>query len=792
MTAAGSMQTGSHRKMRHLMSGRIRHGIAGALWACLLFGVTPTLESTDWGVQAAHAQSASTQLDTIETDLGRIESSVLEAEFISSKFSAEDRLGDARIAHGLGQYDRASYLFLDVISRTSSTSFPGYREALYLLADSLYQQRNYIGARTYLKQLRGMGPGEYYQEGLGKLLEIAYATNNYDGIETIYNELGSSNKPGLAYLRAKTLYEQERYTDAAQAFTEASKDKEFAYKATYFAGVALVEAGKLDEATARFNKLSERVPEGLDDYHIYNLAHMALGRVAYEQERYEEALNHYATVDRRDEVFISAMYESAWANIQLGKFEQAQNMIDILISAEPDVDTYTKAMLLGADLAQRNKKYERALAAYESLLERYDPVRTQLFAFAMEREDLKGYFQGLIRDDLTLQIPPGLPNVRTDFNVMPPSEWLTDDDQLTRTRELIDDVALVRANLRSAYEDLRQLEARLGSGARVKSFPKLSANMAQMSSVESRLIDVQQDLVDQQAAQIASRLSGDDATAWTQMKQELDVLKSRYADIPQDVEQLKAREKKVNEDFKQLRERLGEVGVTLDELKAELSAIETYMQTQELLFSEEERTRVEALRQELRDAMVVLDDEEQALRAELNVMRERISGGNTLALEERELRLKYQEKLAAAADFFARRRSSAKDPSALASVEQAQSRIPSMTGRIQGFYTKMDGFVGDRTTDVRQTIENLKMSLDEQRAALDDAVATSRLVAGDLAYRTFMTRAYEFDQIVLRADVGKIDVLFTQKESTTEDINELYQKRTDELRALQEAFDELR
>lgn len=783
------MQRREHKMMRRM----IRQGLGGALFACLCFGATPTLSSvTGWEIQGVYAQGAGTQIDSIDSDLGRLESSVLEAEFISSKFSAEERLGDARIAHGLGQYDRASYLFLDVVSRTTPGSFPGYREALYLLADSLYQQRNYIGARTYLKQLRVLGAGEYYQEGLGKLLEVAYATNNYDGIENIYNELGSSNKPGLAYLRAKTLYEQERYDDAAQAFTQASKDKEFTYKGTYFAGVSLVEAGKLDEATERFAKIASRLPERVDDYHIYNLGHMALGRVSYEQERYEEALNHYANVDRRDESFISAMYESAWANIQLGKFEQAQNMIDILITAEPDVDTYTKAMLLGADLAQRNNQYERALAAYETLLERYDPVRTQLFAFAIKHEDLKGYFQGLIREDLSLQIPEGLPNVRTDFNVMPPSEWLTDDEQLKRTRELIDDVSLVRTNLRTAYEDLSLIEARLDSGARLKSFPKLSANMAQVSTLESRLIDVQRGLVDQQAGQIAGRLAGADAASWKEMQAELDVLQARYLDIPQNVEQLQVREELVSGDFKRLRERLNTVGTTLDELKAELSAIETYMQTQELLLSEEERTRVEALRTELRNAMDVLSDEEQSLRAELAVMRERISGGNTIAGEERALRLKYQEKLAAAADFFTRRRSSAKDPGALTSVERAQSRIPPITGRIQGFYGKMDGYVGDRTTDVRQTVANLKVALDDERAALDEAVTSSRVVAGDLAYRTFLTRAYQFDQIVLRADVGKIDVLFTQKESTSEDINELYQKRTDELRALQEAFEDLR
>ena len=104
----------------------------------------------------------------------------------------------------------------------------------------------------------------------------------------------------------------------------------------------------------------------------------------------------------------------------------------------------------------------------------------------------------------------------------------------------------------------------------------------------------------------------------------------------------------------------------------------------------------------------------------------------------------------------------------------------------------MQGLVGDRTQDVRTTVENLRQALDDESAQMESAVESARQLAGELAYRTFITRAYEFDQIVLRSDVGKIDVLFTQKESASGEINELYERRTDELRELQEAFDELR
>ena len=537
---------------------------------------------------AAQAQTASQRLDAIDEDLSRLESVALKAEVISSKFSAETRLSDATIAHELKQYDRASYLLLDVVSRTTPGSFRGYRQALYLLGDSLYQQRNYIGARNYLRQLRAMGPGDYYQDGLGKLLEIAYETNNYDGIEEIYSEMGSSSRPALSYLRARTLYEQGRYGDAAKVFKQAAEKPEFFYKGNYHAGVAHVELGQLDEAERLFAKVAERVPQTADDYHVYNLAHLARGRLAYEQEAYREALNHYTQVDRQDSAFFEAMYESAWANIQLEKYDQAQQMIDILVSGEPDVATYTKAMLLGADLAQRNEDYDRALEAYEKLLIHYDPVRAKVFEFAAAHPDLEGHFQTMITEDLRLQVPADLPNVYTDFAVLTPTQWLTENNQLRRARQLVDDVSLVKMNLRTAYEDLRQIETRLGTEGRLKSFPNLAEDVAELITVESRLIEIQRDLVNQQAAGTAAGLSASDAATWKEMKSELDLLHSRYEDIPRDVEELNARQELVNEDFEQLRERLTEVGRELDELKAQIAGAEVYMQTQQPILSEEE------------------------------------------------------------------------------------------------------------------------------------------------------------------------------------------------------------
>lgn len=773
-------------------------GLASAVVAIALFGVSPTPQGSFEVGAAAHAQSKglSKGTKTIEVAnkrLTELEDRYLKPELVNAEFSLETRFNDARVAYELAQYDRSSYLFLDIISR-APPSFPGYRSAHYFLADSLIKQRNFIGARTYLRELVALGPGEYYQEGLAKLLELAYQTNNYEGVSDIYSKLdmGREESAALSYLRGKTLYQQASYDAAQGFFLKAAATPEFSYKGRYFAAVALVAQGKLEEATKLFLKLTEKIPLELEDVRIYYLAYLSLGRLAYEQGNYQEALQYYSRLDRDDPNFIKAMYETAWTNIQLEKWEQAGRMIDILLQAEPDPNTYANALLLKADLSMRTKDYEAALGAYETVLERYDPVKQELDRFALAHQDLRGFFQDLVRDDLTMATPEGLPSIRTDFKVISPQEWLTGEARLQRTTRMVDDVGITRVNLLSAVDDLDQIDARLNSGAAVKSFPKLAEGVALVTEVESELITLQQLLVNALAADISPRLSGADRTQWDGMRVKLDTLQQRYEAIPKTADSLEGREAQVAIDFRRLREQLNEVGYSIDQMRAELSAIDTYLQMQDVTLSGEELAKVNSLREEVRATIGELEGEQMRLRAEIARARESIGSGGVVTGSERKLRQLYVKQLAEASSLLLRNRSLARDAGQLSQAERLREQLPGVHGRIARFYEQMDNVVEGKATGARATIANLRKMLDDQLAELDAVALDSRGVAADIAMQTFLSKQREFDGLIERADVGKIDAMFQRKENSTNTINDLFKQRTDELRALQEAFEEVR
>ena len=64
--------------------------------------------------------------------------------------------------------------------------------------------------------------------------------------------------------------------------------------------------------------------------------------------------------------------------------------------------------------------------------------------------------------------------------------------------------------------------------------------------------------------------------------------------------------------------------------------------------------------------------------------------------------------------------------------------------------------------------------------------ATSRI-----AFDSFRRVRQQFYDLVLKADVGVVDVAFTRKQDKTEDIQKLSQQKDRELKALDEEFKEV-
>ena len=767
-----------------------------ALWlGCAVFVASPSAKDP-LGFQLtgshAHAQSRDLgrELDAIERQFSDIQQRYLAPELMNAKFAPESRLNDGIVAHSLKQYDTAAQLFFQVVEQ-AGPSFQGHRDALYYLADSLAQMRNYLGARSYYRRLILLGPGKHYKDALARMLEISYQLNDYDQLEDLSQklDLAAVDSPTLAYLRGKSLFAQKKLPEARRYFDLSMKEKEFAIKARYFKGVTYVVGREFPQAEQEFRAIVG-IPRTEENARLRALSFLALGRLAYEQDRYNEAIGHFNSVfdelPSGDRTKNEATYETAWANIQLKQYQEAQQLIDILIASAPDADLYTRAMLLRADLASRSKDYDRAVESFERVLERYEPVRNQLDTFVQKHDDLPGFFRTIVREDLTLDIPPELPAIRTDFDTQPPSEWLGASIEANTGQRVVQDVRMTKQDIEESRAALMEVKARLASSSRLKSFPKIAGGLTIIASLQSELIDVQRRLYDGALSE-ASSLSGTDAAAFAPLRAEVDRLEPKYRATPTNGNQLLAREQQMQSDFNQMEKRIRELGESIDDIRAELAALDIYAKNGQVPLSAEQQQQVETLRKELFEATTTLEKERTGLRNELKLSKRLIGLGDVLATEEVTLRQSYSDALSKANAFLA-----ARGLKANAQTDTLLPRVRGISAGIADYYAKTDTIVDQQVKDYEGQVRLSELEIENQEAMIESMAGSSRETAAEIALNTFLDKRQEFNKIVLRADVGKIDVLYQKKEDATNKINDLFQRRTDELRALQDSFDELK
>ena len=457
---------------------------AALLTSLALFSSTPAFAQMS-------TEDAAGLLSRTERSLDDIEARYLNPELAATNLPIATRFSDGKVAHTIGDYEKASILMLDVVTRTDS-SFAPRREALFILADSLYELRNFIGSRGYLRELVDMGSGEYYQESLEQLLEIAYETRNYEGVDSLYSKLDGSRAVSapVDYLRGKTLFSQEDFPAARASFERAAKEPALFAQASYYIGVCHTSEGNLDAARKTFATLETPKGQSFDDERIANLASLAIGRLAYEEGEYNEAIRFYNKIPRNDPAFVDAAYEATWALVQLGELVAARRNVDVILFSEPEPERYTEVMLLRATLSVREKDYDTALASFRDVLDRYDPVREQFDAFSAQHDDLGAYFASIVNENLELRIPPGLPSIRTDYAEKTPREWLTGGSRMKRALTMTGDLAVTREDIAGSLAELDQIEARLGSNARADSFPVIREGLSRSTSIESQLIDL--------------------------------------------------------------------------------------------------------------------------------------------------------------------------------------------------------------------------------------------------------------------------------------------------------------
>jgi tetratricopeptide (TPR) repeat protein len=306
-----------------------------------------------------------------------------------------ERVAEAEGLVSVGRHEEAIAKMTEVVEHPKfdlvSETQEG-RAALYLLGHALASAGIHDSARAYLKKSiaqRGAWEqyGPYARRAVRRLVEIALETRNYPAglkdLEAVPPTAPAEIRGEVAYVTGKAKEAAGDPEGALAAYAQVPQTSRFWSQATYLSGIVQVERGRLKEGEDLFCKVADpkrqdrTTPVFADErfFAVRDLARLALGRVAHEQSRFDDARYYYYLVPRDSDRLAEALYEAATTRYEKKDYEGARELLDDLVALKTHHRYEDEARILDAYIDLALCRFPEADKKLVTFLRAYEPVR---------------------------------------------------------------------------------------------------------------------------------------------------------------------------------------------------------------------------------------------------------------------------------------------------------------------------------------------------------------------------------------------------------------------------------
>ncbi len=739
------------------------------------------LDGLDKGVQ-----SADDQLTLVEHSyVDRINSGAAE--------SLEQRFNKAELYFLLQDYVAASVLLFDVVLSPQFRASQHYLDGVYYLGESLYRQKDFLGAKEFLRQVIDAGPGQlHFEDALGRYVDIAARTNDYRDLDR-YAALSQSSgrfSPGVQYLLAKATYERkdiplaERLRRAVEAFSRIQTGRHY-LQALYFVGVCEVELGDLPRALETFQRAVQVQGDDPGDREIRELAWLAIGRIDYELGKYGEALDAYQEVPESSPDFYDALYEIAWTYVKKGDYDSAAKAVDLILLGAPDGKLTPEANLLKGHLLLQQRKYADAEETYNAVINKYAPVRDEIDALLKVHADPAAYFEQLLASkgkafDVATLLPPVA------------QQWATSQRDVAEAQAVVTDLGQSSSGVAEGRQIGDRIQQRIAAAGTMDAFPALQAGYARASAVDSALVAGDRQVVAIEQGLFGAFLSPADRQALSAAQAERAALQAKFDAMPKSAQEVDARRAEMVQRLQDVDKELFRLALVVQSERAQLVAVKQ-MQLQSAPtrhVNPADETKFSGQVQAELSGLDDLDGNIASLRSTIKDDEDLAGAAGTSG--DAQLRQAYAAAVQREADLLGRARGLAGDGAGVEQRAQAlRQRIRALRQRAAAALAAFRQAALAQAEVIRKKVEIEARNLDEYGREVAATQGNASGLVGRIAFASFRKVRQSFYDLVLKADVGIIDVSWTRKRDETERIQKLATDEDHELRVLDDEFKEV-
>jgi len=645
-----------------------------------------------------------------------------------------------------------------------------WEEALFFLAESLYHNRNYISSTRYYEMLvTGMPESKYRFDCLKRLIASSYRLGNYSEAKNYYSlfiDAGYdiSKEPDLAYYLAKSMFFDDYIKEAFNVFSTIKPENTYYLQSRYFLGVIELRQNNPDVALGYFESILQA--EKKDAYYsfetIRELAMLAAARLAFESGDLMRAVRHYLNLDKRSPYFAEAYYELCWTYIRREEYQKAIDALRLIKFIEPDSIVVPKAEILEGSLLIKLERYGEAMILFNAIVERYGKIKDELFSL-----DSKSLTAGKSSENRALA--PFSPLVRS---------LLRDNRKYTNAISLYDDIS----DLEKEIERTEKLERKLGSiiiNEHVSTvFPPLKEGSSRALSLQNRLASLRDNLMEIRKGILWQDVSESKRARFYELEKEKERVSATISDIPLTPDQLEEKAAEYARKIIGMEEELHRITIQVKTFHHQLDGINSYF----LKHSHSETDprlaeRIEREKDEINKIINELNSYKDAVENEKNRL---VLGGDMVSrvvLSRNNLNriLAEQQEIL----------SSVKNVSPYNDdIDGLLKDISLLEKSLDSFYAQLNNVVTEIVNKIRTSYENEKNNLNEYKSELYTIKREVTEMASLAMYSNINRVRSTFSDIVLKADLGIIDVAWEKKDGATDEILRLRIQRAQEIRAL--------
>ncbi len=131
------------------------------------------------------------------------------------------------------------------------------------------------------------------------------------------------------------------------------------------------------------------------------------------------------------------------------------------------------------------------------------------------------------------------------------------------------------------------------------------------------------------------------------------------------------------------------------------------------------------------------------------------------------------------------------DAQTMKALEEQRTKLGAYKVEIDRFRKKIEGAIESRSTDIKAQVLRAQGELVAQTTALMELRDQTQEVVGEVANASLKEVATRFQDLLLRANVGIIDVAWAQKETQTSKVNLQVEEQKKYLQLLDNDFKEV-